>query len=146
MYLEDFAVGTELELPRVRADRQDMMEFARKYDPASIHLDEEAAKKSRFGALIAPGLYSFLIVWKPLVETEMFGDELVAGKSTKVEWFKPVLPEDELSGKVRVTNVTRRNAYNGIVELSMEVYNQRGELVLTDVTEGIVQSRGGEEQ
>ena len=141
MYLEDFVIGTEYEIPGAEIELNEMLEFARRYDPFAIHLDEDYAKKSRFGGLISPGLYSFLVVWKQFVDLELFGDELVAGKSTKVEFLKPVYPGDVLSGTVRVINVTRRNPYNGIAELSIVVRNQKGEIVLTDVTEGVVRCR-----
>ncbi len=141
MYFDDFVIGTEYEIPGAEIELNEMLEFARRYDPFAIHLDEEYAKKSRFGGLISPGLYSFLVVWKQFVDLELFGDELVAGKSTKVEFLKPVYPGDVLSGTARIINVTRRNKYNGIVEISIAIRNQKGETVLTDVTEGVVRCR-----
>ncbi len=141
MYLDDFVIGTEYEIPEAEIEREEMLEFARRYDPFAIHLDEEYAKKSRFGGLISPGLYSLLVVWKQFVDLELFGDELVAGKSTKVEFLKPVYPGDVLSGTARVINVTRRNQYNGIAEVSINVRNQKGEVVLTDLTEAVVRYR-----
>ena len=84
---------------------------------------------------------SFLSVWAKYLEVDFFGEDLLAGKSTKIEWLKPVYAGDVLSGKVTITNMVKRNAKNGSVELSFEVYNQNGELVLTDVTESIVKSR-----
>ena len=141
MYLDDFVIGTEYEIPEAEIEREEMLKFARRYDPFAIHLDEEYAKKSRFGGLISPGLYSLLVVWKQFVDLELFGDELVAGKSTKVEFLKPVYPGDVLSGTARVINVTRRNQYNGIAEVSITVRNQKGEVVLTDLTEAVVRYR-----
>ncbi len=141
MYLDDFVIGTEYEIPGAEIERNEMLDFARRYDPFAIHLDEEYAKNTRFGGLISPGLYSFLVVWKQFVDLELFGDELVAGKSTKVEFLKPVYPGDVLSGTARIINVTRRNRFNGIVEISITIRNQKGETVLTDVTEGVVRCR-----
>ncbi len=141
MYLEDFVIGTEYEIPGAEIETKEMLEFARRYDPFAIHLDTEYAKTTRFGGLISPGLYSFLVVWKRFVDLELFGDELVAGKSTKVEFLKPVYPGDVLSGSARVINLTRRNEYNGIVEMAIIVRNQEGEIVLTDVTEAVVRCR-----
>lgn len=141
MYLDDFVVGMEIEIPKAVIDREEMLEFAQRYDPFAVHLDEEYAKNTRFGALISPGLYSFLVVWKQFVDCNLFGDQLVAGKSTKVEWLKPVYPGDTLSGTARVTNINRRNSHNGIVELVIEVRNQHGDTVLTDTTEAVVRYR-----
>ena len=66
------------------------------------------------------------------------GNELLAGKSTKIEWHKPVYAGDTLHGQAVITNLVRRNPRNGIVEITIEAYNQNNVLVLTDVTEAIV--------
>ena len=75
------------------------------------------------------------------LEVDFFGEELLAGKSTKIEWLKPVFAEDILTGKATITRLIKRNEKNGLVEVSIEAYNQNGELVLTDVTEAIVKCR-----
>lgn len=72
---------------------------------------------------------------------DFFGGELLAGKSTKIEWLKPVYADDVLTGRAVVTRTEKRNAENGLVEISIEADNQHGELVLTDVTEAIVKCR-----
>ncbi len=143
MYLDDITVGTEIEIPEALVDRGEMLEFARRYDPLAVHLEEEYAKGTRFGGLISPGLYSFLAVWKQFVDCNLLGREVVAGKSTKVEWIRPVYPGDILSGTARITKVLRRNSYNGIAEIVIEVRNQHGLTVLVDTTEAIVKYRSG---
>lgn len=141
MYLDDFNTTMEIDIPAVSIERERMIEFAKLYDPLPLHYDEEYAKNTRFGRVIAPGVMSFMAVWARFVENDLFGDELVAGRSTRIEWFKPVFAEDVLTGKARVTNIAARNAYNGIVELTIDVYNQHGELVLSNVTESVVKRR-----
>lgn len=106
-----------------------------------IHTDESYAKKTHFGKLIAPGVMSFMSVWAKYLENDLLGQELLAGKSTKIEWFRPVFADDELSGKAVISVLTVRNEKNGIVEITFYVYNQHGELVLTDVTEAIVKRK-----
>lgn len=138
MYLDEVSIGMKKELPAVVIDKQRMLDFARLYDPIPLHLDEEYAKSTRFGGLIAPGVMSFMSVWAKYTEIDFFGEELIAGKSTKIEWFKPVYADDVLTGVICISNITRRNEYNGIAELTMEVYNQHGQLVLTNVTESVV--------
>ena len=80
-------------------------------------------------------------VWAKYLEIDLAGDELLAGKSTKIEWFKPVFANDALTSTCTVSKLTKRNQKNGIVELTFEVSNQKGELVLTDVTEMIVKCK-----
>lgn len=115
-----------------------MLDFARLYDNIPLHTNEEYAKKTPFGKLIAPGVMSFMVVWSKYLEVDFFGEELLAGKSTKIEWLKPVFADDVLTGKATITKLTERNEKNGVVELSISAVNQRGELVLTSITEAIV--------
>lgn len=141
MYFDDFKLGSTFELEPAVIDKADMVDFAKKYDPIPLHTDEEYAKTTHFGRLIAPGVMSFMSVWAKYLEVDLAGDELIAGKSTKIEWMKPVFAGDVLTGVGRVSALTPRNEKNGIVELTFEVTNQNGELVLTDVTEMIVKKR-----
>lgn len=138
MYFEDIHIGTTVEIPPAVIEKQKMLDFARTYDHIPLHTDEAYAKASPFGALIAPGVMSFMSVWAKYLEVDLFGAELLAGKSTKIEWLKPVYAEDVLTGRGEVTNCIRRNPKNGLVEITIHAYNQHGDLVLTNVTEAIV--------
>lgn len=144
MYFEDIRLHTVIEIAPAVIEKEKMLDFARLYDNVPLHTDEEYAKKTNFGRLIAPGVMSFMSVWAKYLEVDLFGEALLAGKSTKIEWIKPVFAEDVLTGKATVTGLTRRSARNGLVELTIEAYNQNGELVLTDVTEAIVKCRPAE--
>ena len=141
MYFDDLKIGMAVTIGETVIEKQKMLDFARTYDPIPLHTDEEYAKNTRFGGLIAPGVMSFMSVWAKYLEVDFFGKELIAGKSTKIEWIKPVFAEDVLSGKATVTGLVRRNERNGLVEITVEAYNQHGELVLTDVTEAVVACR-----
>ena len=72
---------------------------------------------------------------------DFFGSGLLAGKSTKIEWLKPVFADDILTGKATVTNLVKRSERKGLVEVTIDVYNQDGILVLKDVTEAIVKCK-----
>ena len=141
MYFEDFKIGMAVETAPARIEKEKMLAFARDYDSIPLHTDEEYAKSTPFGGLIAPGVMSFMSVWAKYLEVDFFGKELLAGKSTKIEWLKPVYADDVLTGKAAVTKLTRRSPRNGIVEVSIDVFNQHGMLVLKDVTEAIVKCR-----
>ena len=141
MYFEEFEVGTQFNINNVVIDKNDMIDFAKKYDCIPLHTDEEYAKKTMFGNLIAPGVMSFMSVWAKYLEIDLAGEELLAGKSTKIEWMKPVYAADVLNATCTVSKLIKRNAKNGLVELTFEVFNQKGELVLTDVTEMIVKCK-----
>lgn len=138
MYFDDMKIGMTVNVAPAVIDKDKMLEFAKEYDDVPLHTDEEYAKTTPFGKLIAPGVMSFMAVWAKYLEVDFFGDELLAGKSTKIEWVKHVFAEDVLTGKAAITDLVKRNEKNGIVAVSFEVYNQNGELVLTAVTEAIV--------
>lgn len=144
MYFDDIQLGVVLDIEPVVIEKQKMLDFAHLYDNVPLHTDEEYAKKTPFGALIAPGVMSFMSVWANYLKIDLFGEELLAGKSTKIEWLKPVYADDVLTGRAEITALTPRNPRNGLVELTIHAYNQRGELVLTDVTEAVVKRRPAE--
>ena len=141
MYFDDLKLGMSVEIAPAVIEKEKMLEFARLYDPIPLHTDEAYAAATPFGALIAPGVMSFMSVWAKYLEQDFFGKELLAGKSAKIEWHKPVYAQDVLHGKAVITKLTPRSPRNGIVELTIEAYNQNNILVLTDVTEAIVKCR-----
>lgn len=141
MYFDDLKLGMKKELEPAVIDKQDMLDFAVKYDNVPLHTDEEYAKNTHFGKIIAPGVMSFLSVWAKYLEVDYFGEELVAGMSTKIEWMAPVFAEDVLSGVAEITKLTERSPKNGIVELTIEVANQDGVKVLKDTTEVLVKRK-----
>ena len=138
MYFNDLKLGMTVQIPPAVIEKQKMLDFAHTYDHIPLHTDEEYAKASPFGQLIAPGVMSFMSVWAKYLEVDFFGRELLAGKSTKIVWHKPVYAEDILHGEAVITNLQQRNARNGLVEVTIEAYNQNGVHVLSNVTEAVV--------
>ena len=97
MYLDELNTDMEFDLPEVAVSKERIIEFAKLYDPFPLHHDEEFARNTRFGQLVAPGVMSFMSVWAKFIDRGVLGDELIAGKSTKIEWFKPVFAGDTLN-------------------------------------------------
>ncbi len=141
MYFDDLKINMTVDIAPAMIEKEKMVAFAYDYDNIPLHTDEEYAKTTPFGKLIAPGVMSFMSVWAKYLEVDFFGEELLAGKSTKIEWLKPVYADDILTGKATITKLIKRNARNGLVEITIEAYNQDGILVLTDVTEAIVKCK-----
>lgn len=141
MYFDELTIGMAVDTAPARIEKEKMLAFARDYDNIPLHTDEEYAKTTPFGRLIAPGVMSFMSVWAKYLEVDFFGEQLLAGKSTKIEWIKPVYVDDVLCGKATITNLIKRSERNGLVEVTVDVYNQHGELVLKDVTEAIVKCK-----
>ena len=144
MYFDELKLGMTVDTAPAVIEKEKMLAFARDYDNIPLHTDEEYAKKTHFGKLIAPGVMSFMSVWAKYLEVDFFGDALLAGKSTKIEWLKPVFANDVLEGKATITGLVKRSAKNGLVEFTVEVYNQKGDLVMTNVTEAIVKCKSTE--
>lgn len=141
MYFEELKTGMTVTTAPVTIEKEKMMAFARDYDPIPLHTDEEYAKTTPFGDLIAPGVMSFMSVWAKYLEVDFIGRELIAGKSTKIEWIKPVYANDVLTGQVTITDLFQRNEKNGLAVFSVDVYNQYGEPVLKNVTEAVVKCK-----
>lgn len=141
MYFDEFTLGMKKELEPAVINKNDMLDFAIKYDNVPLHTDEEYAKNTHFGRIIAPGVMSFMSVWAKYLEVDFFGEELIAGMSTKIEWMAPVFAGDTLTGVAEITKLTERSPKNGIVELTIEVVNQDGKIVLKDTTEALIKRK-----
>ena len=132
-YWEDFYPGQVLEAGGASLSAEEIIEFGKKYDPQPFHIDEEQAKQSVFGGLIASGwqtasLCMRLICDLYLLEAASLGSPGV----DELRWVKPVYPGDTLHLKSTVLE-TRASASRpdmGTVRSRSEVYNQHGELVM----------------
>ncbi len=137
MFFEALRTGMHRDLEPVRVEEDKMLAFAKEFNPAPIHTDPEYAAGTPFGRVIAPGMLSFLLCWAKYIEADFFGDELIAGKSTLVEWEKPVFAGDLLTGHAEITALTPKNR-SGIAELTLTASNQNGEIVLRSVTQAVI--------
>ena len=63
MYFDDIKLNETIEIAPAPIDKNEMLAFARRYDNVPLHTDEEYAKTTHFGQLIAPGVMSFMSVW-----------------------------------------------------------------------------------
>lgn len=141
MFLEDYTIGMEWKTEAVAISRAELLDFTMRYDPHPIHFDDEYAKTTRFKEIIAPGALTYLVVWGPFMKLNPFGDELVAGKSTKMEWHLPVYAEDQLTGRFWVAKVEPLGRGKGLLEIQIEIHNQEGRRVLSGFTEAVMQCR-----
>ena len=141
MYFDDLTIGMTVDTAPAMIEKDKMLAFAKDYDNVPLHTDEEYAKTTPFGQLIAPGVMSFMSVWAKYLEQDLIGEGLLAGKSTRIEWHKPVYAEDALHGTAVITNLVPRSSRNGIAEITIEVYNQHNVHVLSNVTEAVVKCR-----
>lgn len=134
LYLEDFKTGDQAEFGRYEVTREEILEFARKYDPQPFHLDEEFAMKTHFGGLVASGWHTCSMTMRMVVEKIMeYGTSLGSPGVNKIRWLKPVRPGDVLRvcttvGEVRAS---KSRPEMGSVEIFHQVLNQMDEVVMT---------------
>jgi acyl dehydratase len=133
-YWEDFKVGERIVVGTVGVDRDEVIEFASRYDPQPFHVDEEAAKKSIYGGLIASGWHSCALIMRLICDSYMLEAASLGSPGVEnVRWPKPVRPGDTLTA-YRTTEESRESRSRpeaGIVKTLWEVENQNGELVMT---------------
>ena len=141
MFFNELKEGMTASLDPVVIDREEMLAFAKRFDDVPLHTDEEYAKKTHFGDIISPGMYSFNAVWAKYLEKDMFGEELLAGMSTSVEWLAPVYAGDTLTGKAVITALIPRSERNGVAEVRISVVNQHGNTVMIADTKAAVKNR-----
>jgi len=136
-YLEDLAVGDRYAGGTATVDLAAIKAFAAAFDPQPFHLDEEAAKASIFGRLVASGWHTMAVTMRLLVEGQLrslWG--LVGLGADELRWPRPVVPGDVLSVEWEVLEVrpSASKPDRGTARLGVTTRNQRSETVLTLVT------------
>lgn len=133
-WFEDFTPGEVIPLGSYLVEREEMVEFARRYDPQPFHVDEQAARASAFGGLAASGWLT-AAVWMRLAVDTVLGDAAGLGSPgvDRLRWEAPVRPGDVLTGSLQVENATpsTRRPDRGTIELAGELHNSEGVRVLS---------------
>lgn len=143
-YLEDFAVGQVIEFPPRTVSEDEIIAFARDYDPQPFHLDKEAARQSLFGGLCASGWHTAGMMMRLMVDN-MIGKYASMGSPgvDQLRWVKPVFPGDtlHLRGEVLDVKPSRSKPDRGVITSRYEMKNQKGETVLTMQAKGMYARR-----
>jgi acyl dehydratase len=131
---EDFKVGERSEMGRHTFAEQEIVDFARQFDPQPFHIDPAMAKESPFGGLIASGWHTCAVGMRLMVE-QYIGRTASLGSPgiEDIRWLKPVRPGDTLTYSRTVTEsrASTSRAGVGLVKHRWEAVNQAGETVLT---------------
>jgi acyl dehydratase len=136
LWFEDVAIGMRRELGSFTFTADEIKRFAWKYDPQPFHMDEEAAKRSHFGGLVASGWHTASVFMK--LQSQEIARRATELEKTgpspgfrKLRWLKPVYAGDTLSYSTEV--VRKRELASrpdwGIVFSKVSAVNQRGEPV-----------------
>jgi acyl dehydratase len=131
-YFEDFAVGQTFATGRHRVDKDQIVTFAKQFDPQYYHLDEEAAKQSPFKGLAASGWHTAAMTMRLMVEGEFKPAGGIIGVGfDQLSWSRPVRPGDELHVKSEVLEVRPSKSRNdrGMIRVQNTTLNQNDEVV-----------------
>lgn len=140
LYWEDFEPGQVFELGARTVTKEEILAFARAWDPQPFHVDEQAATGGPFGGLIASGWHTAAVFMRMYVD-EVLNRTTSMGSPgiEELRWLVPVRPGDELRGRVEVLEAlpSSKRADRGSIRARMELSNQRGEVVLRMVARGL---------
>lgn len=133
-YFEDYPPGAVYEFGSISVTAEEIMDFARHYDPQYFHLDPKRAEQGPFGGLAASGWHTAAMMMR------MFADHYLSSAASlgspgvdELRWTRPVRPGDTLSLRVTTLEATpsRSKPDRGLLRILMEVLNQRREVVMS---------------
>jgi len=143
-YFEDFSPGWTAEYGPRRVTREEMIGFAAQFDPQPMHLDEEAARHTMLGGLAASGWHTCSVMMKMIADGVLLDSASMGAPGIEeVKWLKPVRPGDSLTvhGSVLDVRASQSKQDRGFVKFLWEVFNDRGECVMTLVCPQMVLRR-----
>lgn len=147
IYFDDVEVGSASDMGSYEVTREEMLEFARKYDPQPFHLSDEAAARTHFGRLSASGWHTaamtMAVIARWVVATEQAG--LGSPGIDQLRWKKPVYAGDTLHvrGEVVEKTPSRSKPHIGTIRTDTTVTNQHGETVMSYISIVMMQRRPG---
>jgi len=144
-YFEDLEIGTVSRFGRYEVTREEVMEFAGKFDPQPFHLSDEAAAKTHFGKIAASGWHTAAMAMRMIVDNFAVTEQAGLGGIgiDELRWLKPVYPGDVLSLETEVLEKTpsRSRPEMGSFRTRTTVFNQKDEPVLRYTTIALVATR-----
>jgi acyl dehydratase len=134
LYFEDFTVGETIEIGQRTLAQDEIVAFAKQFDPQPFHVDEAAAATGPFGGLIASGWHTVSIVMRMMCDSYLLDAASLGSPGVEhVKWLKPVRPGDTIRATRTVleARTSKSKPEVGIVKTRWDVYNQRDEQVMT---------------
>lgn len=139
-YFDDFEVGHTMEMGTSTVTEDEILTFARQYDPQPFHVDPEAARRSIYGSLISSGWMTCAVMMRLMVQSFLSKAASMGSPGVdEIRWLKPVYPGDTLSVSSTCLEVrpSQSKPDRGVAVNRWEARNQRGELVCTLVGMGM---------
>jgi acyl dehydratase len=131
LYFEDFTAGRVFDLGTVTVDRDEMIAFARRFDPQPFHLDEQAGKESIFGELAASGWFTAGLWMRAYVDHVLLRSAALGSPGgDEVAWPAPVFAGDELALSLEIADARRSKSRPTMGLVTLRAFARRGD---TDV-------------
>ena len=144
-FFEDLETGTVVRFGRYEVTREEVIDFAARYDPHDFHLDDAAAAKTHFGRLAASGWHTCAMTMRMMVN-QMHDKGIASMGGAGVDdlrWLKPVYPGDVLGVETLLLDKRRSRSRPemGIIRRQITTHNQHGEPVLRYVVAAMIALR-----
>lgn len=132
-FFEDYPVGVVFELGSFSVTEQEIIDFARQYDPQDMHVDRALAAEGPFGEVIASGWQTIGLMMRLFVANFLPKNGLAGPGIDEVRWLRPVRPGDALRARITIQEARRSRSKpdRGLVQGLVEVSNQNDEVVMT---------------
>ena len=144
MFFEDFEIGLIINTEPKKITKEEIVNFAKLYDPQIFHIDEEAAKKGPFGRLVSSGFMTLGKSFTQFFETGVINHTgMGAWGIDELRWIKPVYPDDILTTKVEVLGkkLSSKNPSKGTIRTFQTVSNQDNEVVMTWISNFLIKTK-----
>lgn len=133
-YFEDYIAGSVHEFGPISVEEEEVLSFARRFDPQDFHTDPEAAKGTIFGGLIASGWHTASLMMRLFVDHYLSHTASLSSPGVdELRWTRPVRPEDALSIRITVSEARRSRTKpdRGMVHSYIEMLNQDRDVVMS---------------
>ncbi len=142
LWADDLEAGQVFRFGTHHVTEDELLDFARTWDPQDFHTDKAAAEAGVYGGLIASGLHTMSIYQKLAVTGVLYRWKVIAGKRlADVVFLRPVRPGDTLTGSMTITSVEFDDRARALVTSSSELLNDTGKPVMRTVVEAYVHAR-----
>jgi acyl dehydratase len=134
LYFEDFPPGDVRESPPRAVTGDEIVAFAKQFDPQPFHIDDTAAQRTLYRGLLASGWHTCAIYMRLMWDTFLKDTASLGSPGVdEIRWLKPVRPGDTLRARFTVVEAvpSRSKPDRGIVRSVSEVFNQHGDVVMT---------------
>jgi acyl dehydratase len=142
-YFDDLRCGERFQSSKYIVTEEEIINFAREFDPQPFHLDAAVADRTMFGGLIASGWHTAAITMRLFVQTLNFAEGAIGLGVDELRWPTAVKPGDKLQVEVEIVDLreSRSKPSHGVVRLRYVTTNQRGEIVQTMFASALVLRR-----